>query len=329
MSVKKDLLETLEKNRGKYCSGEELAQLFQVSRAAIWKAVGQLKQEGYEIKAVQNKGYFLEENCDLISEQGIRAALKEECQTIPIVIKKEMTSTNIEAKQAAALKPIHGMLFVAEQQTAGRGRRGRSFVTLKGKGIYMSLVLCPDVQSSDVIYLTTAASVAVVRAIQKLTGIETGIKWVNDIYKNGKKLCGILSEAVTDCESGQIDSIVVGIGINFSIDTQTIPEELKHIETALYEEDKEDIKGITRNQLIAEVVNQMLSLCKELSSHSFITEYKEHSILLGKEIDVIDGENQKRAKAVDIDEQGGLVVEYPDGKRQILHTGEVSIRKCS
>ncbi len=329
MSVKEDLLETLEKNRGKYCSGEELAQLFQVSRAAIWKAVGQLKQEGYEIKAVQNKGYFLEENCDLISEQGIRLALKKEYQTIPIVIKKEMTSTNIEAKQAAALKPVHGMLFVAEQQTAGRGRRGRSFVTLQGKGIYMSLVLCPDVQSSDVIYLTTAASVAVVRAIQKLTGIETGIKWVNDIYKNEKKLCGILSEAVTDCESGQIDCVVVGIGINFSIDTKTIPEELRNIVTALYEEDKEDSKGITRNQLIAEVVNQMLSLCKELSSHSFLTEYKAHSILLGKEIDVIDGENQKRAKAVDIDEQGGLVVEYLDGKRQVLHTGEVTIRKCS
>lgn len=193
----------------------------------------------------------------------------------------------------------------------------------------MSLVLCPDVQSSDVIYLTTAASVAVVRAIQKLTGIETGIKWVNDIYKNEKKLCGILSEAVTDCESGQIDCVVVGIGINFSIDTKTIPEELRNIVTALYEEDKEDSKGITRNQLIAEVVNQMLSLCKELSSHSFLTEYKAHSILLGKEIDVIDGENQKRAKAVDIDEQGGLVVEYLDGKRQVLHTGEVTIRKCS
>lgn len=326
MSVKKALLETLEKNRGRYCSGEELAEAFQVSRAAIWKAVGQLKQEGYEIKAVKNKGYLLEENCDLISEEGIRASLRGEYQMIPMVIKEEMTSTNIEAKQAAAVKAEHGALFVAKRQSAGRGRRGRSFATLEGKGIYMSLVLCPNVSGSDVIYLTTAASVAVVRAIQKITGMETEIKWVNDIYWNQKKICGILSEAVTDCESGQIDSVVVGIGINFTVKTESIPEDLKGIVGALYEEG-EDTKGITRNQLIAETVNQMLSLCNELPSHSFLEEYKRHSMVLGSYVDVINGTNHKPARAVDIDERGGLIVEYLDGKREILHTGEVSIRK--
>lgn len=324
MPLKNEIVKALEKNRGKFLSGEELAKIFGVSRAAVWKAVSQLKQEGYVIEAVPNRGYILSENCDLLSEEGIRSWLWKQYQTIPISLWKETDSTNREAKQAAASGAEHGALFVAERQRLGRGRRGRSFATLEGKCIYMSVLLRPDVAGSDLIYLTTAASVAVYRAVQKVTGFKTGIKWVNDIYLDGKKLCGILSEAVTNCESGEIDSVVVGIGINFNVHPENIPEELKDIVCALYNGNSAQV---TRNCLIAEITSQLLSLCEELASRSFLSEYKENSIVIGSDIFILDGTSAKEARAVDIDENGGLVVKFPDGSVQVLHTGEVSIRK--
>lgn len=324
MSVKQDILKILENNKGTYFSGEELASQFLVSRAAIWKAVKQLKEQGYKILAVQNKGYCLAIENDVLSEEGIRTELKEEYKQLPIIILKKTTSTNQEAKQAAVSGTEKEMIFLANYQSHGKGRRGRSFFSIDGKCIYLSILLKPKAKAEDLVLITTAASVAVYRAIIKITGFETQIKWVNDIYLRDKKICGILTEAVTGCESGIIESVVVGIGINFNIKSEKIPEELKDIIGALYFGDS---KGITRNQLIAEIVNQLIPLSNELETHSFIEEYKKHSMILGHNILVIDGSKEKEAIAVDIDENGGLEVEYKDGTKQILHTGEVTIRK--
>lgn len=323
MSVKLNVLKKLEENRGFYFSGEELAASLSVSRAAVWKAIKQLEVEGYRIDAVPNKGYCLASNNDMISVEGIRTYLSLANKELELLVDKVTESTNKNAKIGAIHGGKHGDVYVAEEQTAGRGRRGRSFVSLKGNGIYMSMILKPQVNSGNVVLITTAASVAVHRAILKVTGKIAQIKWVNDLYYNNKKICGILTEAVTDCESGMIDSIILGIGINFNTKEEEIPKELQDIVGTIYQGDS---GNVTRNELIAEVINQVLSLCSDLNDTSFLEDYRTYSMVIGKEIMVIGGDEPRKAKAMQIMDNGGLFVVYEDGREEILCTGEVSIR---
>ena len=323
MSVKKDVLNCLEQNRGTYVSGEELASTLFVSRTAIWKAIKQLENEGHKIEATPNKGYCLLEENDVLSEEGIRLYLANEYRNIPILLEKETTSTNQLAKIAVTNGATHGSVFLAEKQTNGRGRLGRSFLSLDGSGIYMSVILKLNASASDAIYITTAASVAVYRGIKKVTNKDVEIKWVNDLYYEGKKVCGILTEAVTDLETGMIDSVVLGIGINYNVDTNNIPIELQEIAGALY---SGTTHNVTRNQLIAEILNQVFVLCTNMKDKNFIKEYKEHSMILGSDIWVINGNQKESAKAIDINDNGGLVVEFMDKSKRTLNSGEVSIR---
>lgn len=324
MSVKSSVLKKLEENRGNYFSGETLAKELQVTRASVWKAVKQLEQEGYEILAVQNRGYCLAEYADHLSEEGIRAYLPKEQAGIDIHVFRETTSTNTIAKQAAASGAKEGQLFVADVQTAGRGRRGRSFFSVPGGMICMSLLMRPKLQASDAVFLTTATCVAVHRAIRNVTGIITEIKWVNDLYYQGKKVCGILTEAVTDCETGIVDCIIPGIGINFNIAPEQFPAELKEIAGALYNGDGRIL--VTRNQLIAEIVVQLANVLEDLGHRDFLKEYRAHSMLIGKTILVMTEPKPLEAVAVDIDENGGLVIELADGTRRVLNSGEVTVR---
>lgn len=324
MSVKSDVLTKLEENRGNYFSGEQLAEELQVSRSAVWKAMKQLEKEGYEILAVPNRGYCLPENIDVISEEGIRTFLPQEYQERKIVVYRETTSTNTLVKQAANDGAKEGLVIVAENQTAGRGRRGRGFVSVPGGNICMSLLLRPQLSAGDAVFITTAACVAVHRAIRSVTGIVTDIKWVNDLYYRGKKVCGILTEAVTDCETGRVDCVIPGIGINFNIAPEQFPEELREIAGALYENDRRI--AVTRNQLVAQVIVQLDRIAGNLSDHSFLEEYREHSMLLGQNIWVMTQGEPVAAVARDIDENGGLVIEYEDGRRAVLNTGEVTVR---
>ncbi|MBE5961312.1 MAG: biotin--[acetyl-CoA-carboxylase] ligase [Lachnospiraceae bacterium] len=326
MSVKQDVLTKLEHSRGQFFSGEELARELDVSRTAVWKAIKQLEVEGYEIHAVPNKGYCLSLNTDVISTEGIRASLLKEWKDCAITTYKETGSTNQNAKLAAAEGAEHGSLFVAEAQTNGRGRRGRVFETPKGNGIYMSILLKPQMEAADAIYMTTAASVAVRRAIKKVTGKETLIKWVNDLYFEEKKVCGILTEAVTDIQTGMVDSIILGIGINFNMPEDAFSEEIKHVAGSLYHGENVEV---TRNQLVAEIFNQVMELCMNKDDRSFIEEYKKYSFILGEEIVILSADGNIPAKAVDITDFGGLVVELLDGTRKTISSGEVSIRKQS
>lgn len=321
MSVKTNVLKTLEENRGFFFSGEELATKLEVSRAAVWKAIKELEKEGYSIDAVPNRGYCLAGNSDIISVEGIQTYLKR--KDLPITVTRVTASTNQDAKICAAAGGTHGSLFVTEEQTAGRGRRGRSFVSIKGKSIYMSIILKPQVHAENIVLITTAASVAVYRAIEMVTGKKTQIKWVNDIYYQTKKICGILTEAVTDCESGTIDSVIVGIGINFNFKREAIPEELKDIVGSLFDGDS---GTTTRNELIAEVVNQLLFLCDHLEEKEFLEDYKINSLVIGKEVNVIGTFGTKSAMAMGIESNGGLRVKYEDGSQEVLCTGEITIR---
>ncbi len=322
MSVKEQVLKALEEHKGESLSGEALAESMGVSRAAIHKAIKALRQEGYQIEAVTNKGYRLPASSDMLSAQGIGACLSPNLQDLPIHVYKTVDSTNNVAKKLALEGAVHGTTVLAFHQSQGKGRLGRTFISPANTGIYMSILLKPAFNMSRSVLVTTAASVAVVRAIEKICGTQAQIKWVNDIYVNGKKICGILTEAITDFESGQIQYLILGIGINCS--TKEFPEDLLEIAGALEGD-------FSKNQLAAEVLNQVLPLMDHLESEAFIDDYKAHSLVIGKEIKVYKGGYSgeipgRAARAMGIDRNGGLRVLYSDGSQETLSTGEISIR---
>lgn len=324
MSVKSDILRILEQHRTCPISGESIAGQLNVSRAYVWKAIKQLREAGYQIDATPNLGYILNQDTDVISAEGITPLLKPAYQTFPIFTYKTIDSTNTEAKKKAVDGAAHGTVLISEEQTAGRGRRGRNFHSQGGLGIYISFVLRPDLTVQDSVLITTAASVALNRAIEQVTGIETQIKWVNDLYYEQKKVSGILTEAVTDCDTGCIDSLVLGIGINFYRDPSTVPEELREIVGSLYAERPNDV---TRNQLCGALINQVMDLCGHLADRSFLAEYKAKSLVLGQRILVIGSGDGVPATALDIDSNGGLIVQLDSGETKTLNSGEISIRK--
>ena len=336
MSTKGNVLKALEENKGLTVSGEELASQLNLSRASIWKAIQELRKEGYRIDAITNKGYCLSQDSDVLSIEGILPHVTGPFMSDRIHVYKSVESTNLTAKRMALDGAPYGTVVIAEEQTKGRGRMGRSFYSPPSSGIYMSFILEPRFDTAKSVLITTAASVAVCIAIEKVTGIPCQIKWVNDIYIGEKKICGILTEAVTDFESGHIDYIVLGIGINYSTAQAAFPKELSGIAGSLFDGEKQTCDdNISRNRLIAEVINQVSDINSRLESREFISDYKSRSFVIGKEILIIptiraDKERNLtegiRATAEDIDGDGGLVVRYPDGSSSTLNSGEISIR---
>ena len=326
MSTKSKVLNILESNRGKAVSGQDLAEKMGISRTAINKAVKSLRKEGFPIMASPRRGYTLSNQSDVLSIPAIRAHLIPETAEIPIELFKSVTSTNDKARELATFDssiPSRAVV-IANEQTAGRGRLGRSFYSPADTGIYMSFLIKPEFDITHAGLITTAAATAVVAAIEKLTDAEPEIKWVNDVYLNNKKICGILTEAVSDFESGTIQYLVVGIGINCS--TKNFPKELAEQGGSLTDSDE----AFFRNALVAEVINQFIPLTHHLEKRKFLDSYRKHSMVIGKEIMVykggIDNGEGRAARAEDIDDNGGLVVEYDDGTKETLATGEISIR---
>lgn len=377
MTVKSEVLRTLEENRGISFSGEALAERLGISRAAVWKAITSLRNEGYEITAGTNRGYLLAQSNDLLSEEGIRHYLSDSNRSLPLHVFKVLESTNLTAKKLALEGAVHGTAVIANQQTKGRGRLGRSFYSPPSSGIYLSILLKPNFDISKSVLVTTAASVAVARAVKNICNIEAQIKWVNDVYVNNLKICGILTEAVTDFESGNIEYIALGIGVNCCMPESGFPEDLsgKVGSLNLFKGDESSCDegsafgNFSRNSLIGEIINQVMSIYENIENREFISEYRERSLLLGREIQVIKGGSSASslnsakdssasardsscsakessdfstdsscfakassapsglsAIALDIDNDGCLLVEYEDGTREVLNTGEISIR---
>lgn len=317
MSLKQEVLANLEAAQGRDLSGQELAHKLGVSRNAIWKAIQSLRQEGYQISSATNRGYCLKEENDLLSAEVIRAALAPGYQDTKILLYKEIDSTNNEAKRLLSQYPGEKLLLLADQQSQGRGRQGRSFFSPARSGLYMSLVIHPQSQLSNALSITTMSSVAVARAIRQLTGLEAQIKWVNDLYLHGRKICGILTEAVSDFETGTLQSLVIGIGVNLSTE---FPEELAKVGGSL------EVAGLRRNALAAEIVNQLLPLAADLSDHSYLEDYRRYSLVLGKQINYFVRGEAHPATALAIDEDGGLLVRLENGEEMTLSSGEISIR---
>lgn len=316
MSVKSTVLEILEQNRNTDISGQVMAAKAGVGRNSVWKAINALRADGYDIVSATNKGYRLSPDCDIISAEGIGVNMETK---IPVFTYKTTDSTNVQAKLFLAQNKCDRALFAAEEQTAGRGRLGRSFYSPYGTGIYMSYVFSPNTEVANAVSVTAAASVAVVDALEKLCGVHPMIKWVNDIYLDNKKLCGILTEAVTNCETGIAEHIIIGIGINFS--TEGFPREIKRNVCSL-----PSSVGVTRNALIACISDNLSELSDDLENKSFFNAYREHMLVLGKDITYYENGKAHRAHAVDVDCSGGLVVCDGDGNERILRSGEITVR---
>jgi len=322
MSVKNEVLYVLEQYKGESISGQELADRLNVSRNSIWKAINSLKAEGYSIKGVPNKGYSLSSLSDLLSEEGIRPFLREGYTDIPITVYKSVDSTNTRARLLTMEGFTQGTVILAEEQTKGRGRMGRSFYSPAESGIYMSIILKPQMNISDSILITSAAAVAVCLAIDKFSNQEAKIKWVNDIFIGDKKVCGILTEATTDMENGSINSVIVGVGIN--VKTENFPAEIQDIAGSVFDTDK-DIS--IRNQLSAEIINNILSISKKITDRSIIEIYREKSMIIGENIRYLKNNQWFEGYAEGIDDNGGLMVYRSDGNKEILRSGEISVRK--
>lgn len=319
MSTKDDVLALLA-NAEAPVSGERLARKLNVTRNAVWKAVEQLRREGYAVEAATNRGYRLIEAPDRISVAEIRRWLDPGEIGGRMELHRTLDSTNTRAKALAANGAPHGFLVIAESQTGGKGRMGRAFFSPEHSGVYMTYVLRPRMPAEKAVMLTSMAAVAVARAIETVADVEVGVKWVNDLYINARKVCGILCEASMDFETGQLEYAVLGIGVNVA--AMQFPEELSAIATSI---ENECGKPVSRNRLIAEISNQINALYGQLESLEFMAESRRRSIVIGRDVQVVRGGTSFGAKALDIDDQGRLVIRTADGVSRV-NSGEVSLK---
>lgn len=367
MSTKSTILQILSSSKGGAAvSGEELAQQCGVSRAAVWKAVNALREEGFEITGTTNGGYVLDSS-DVLTTEAVSSAFNAgfpQFAGARIEAFKEIDSTNIQAKrwlsECGSLRNADGELtpagknysnavIVAEKQTAGRGRSGRTFVSPAKTGIYLTVIYAPKGGITDPAKITAFSAVAVCRAIKKLYGIQPSIKWINDIFYKGKKICGILTEGTTNFETGIIEAAVIGIGVNIEDNAEAFGGELSKVAggllggTAAREggtgtkagctgTSNATLHSVTRAQLAAQIAGETLQVLSE-PADQVIAEYKVLSFIIGREVEVhtlIDSaQGIYKATAVDIDQNAALVVQLPDGTRRRLISGEVSLKSES
>lgn len=327
MGIKSQVLSCLEDNRGGYLSGAAIAGQLGVSRNAVWKAVRALQQEGHQIQAVTNKGYCLSEEDAVLSREGIAKSLRGAAAGLRLEVRGEVTSTNTVLKQQAEAGELEGNVLVAERQTMGKGRSGRSFYSPEVSGVYFSILLRPQFSPQESLLITTAAAVAVAEAVDAVAGTDAEkamIKWVNDVYFRGKKVCGILTEASVDFESGGLAYAVLGIGINVNDPQGGFPEEIREVAGSLY--GKDVCGGAIRNRLVAETLNRFMRYYETLTSRSFMDEYRCRSVVIGRVVEAYDQKHSRLVKVLGIDDDAALLVEEADGSRARLTTGEVRIR---
>lgn len=326
MSTKEAVLHLLQAQKGQAISGEELASQLQKSRTAIWKAVQALRNDGHQIESVTNKGYTLITEYTPLSSSIIQRRLQEQGIDWYIETMSSTTSTNDLAKQYANHHQ-QAAVFICEEQTAGRGRLGRSFISPARKGLYLSIVVFPNGSFQDVSLITCATAVAAAQALEGYLSAPIDIKWVNDLYRNGKKVGGILTEAISDFESRQVQALIIGIGLNLIDDNIAFPTELQDIVGSIFGNAEElSAAQFNRNQFVADFLVRWVHYYQDLQQNNILEEYRTRSLVLGREIRVIQGTQQFLAKAIAITDNGHLVVQTEQGQTQELSYGEVSIR---
>ncbi len=319
MDTKQQVLGELLRQSGTPVSGQELADRLGLSRTAVWKAVAQLQKDGYSIEALPRRGYTLAQGQDVLTAEE---TAQYRVSGAPVVVEKVLVSTNLTAKELAAKGAESGTVVIAHAQTGGRGRRGRSFSSPPGTGLYLSVILRSGLSMQAAAQVTSASAVAVCRVFSRLYGKELSIKWVNDLYTpQGKKCCGILTEAAADMESGGVDYLVVGIGCNLYEPEGGFPEELRDVAGAVFERGE----PVCRARLAAAIADEVLALCQSLPDVSFMQEYRARNLVPGRDIWILQNGERRPAHAVSITDEGHLTVQTEQGIEEISF-GEVSVR---
>ncbi|PKM68864.1 MAG: biotin--[acetyl-CoA-carboxylase] ligase [Firmicutes bacterium HGW-Firmicutes-2] len=320
--MKNQILNTLM-TRKEYVSGESLSETLGVSRTAIWKAIHKLKDEGYEIEAIPNRGYrLIMETADLV-ESAILLHLEKESRFTTIKVYESLDSTNSEAKRLKVNKTMDEGLIIAKEQTAGKGRRGKLWASVKDEGIWASLVLVPDIPPMIASMLTLIAGLSAAMAIEEKTGLEVGIKWPNDLVISGKKVCGILTEMST--EADYIQHVVVGIGIN--VNQKIFDENLKDIATSLQIELGREVNRV---EILSTFLNHFEKLYEKflkIMDLSFMIEkYNQMCVNVDQELKIIEHGEIKQVTGIKVTNQGSLMVRNKEGNTEIIYAGDVSVR---
>lgn len=316
MTVKEKILSELESASGKHVSGQALAQKLGVSRQAVWKGIKSLLADGYVIEANSGKGYALQRAGDFLSAERVREQLSPSLQALEIQVFDVLDSTNTYAKKLAADGTEKDALIIAKQQTAGRGRCGHSFYSPDKGGLYMSILLKPQKSFVDVSLYTVCAANAVCAAIESLCGKNPQIKWVNDIFLDGKKICGILTEATLNMESGVTDSVIIGVGVNVS--TADFPDDIAQIAGSL--------DGTATRSRLAAAVTEGLYNELSLQPEEIIARYRNRSLVIGKEVTFVRNGEGFAAVATGIADNGELEVRLKSGETLLLNSGEISVK---
>ena len=322
MNIKQTLLNTLAEADGGYISGAAIAEKLGVSRNAVWKTVKALEADGFVIESVTSKGYRLSADSNRISADLIAPLLTTKEIGRNMQVFSEIGSTNTAAKKLASERVPDGTVIIADKQTEGRGRMGRSFESPSGTGIYMSLVLYPKFGLECAPLITSAAACAVAEAIDEVCGCDVSIKWVNDLYLNGRKICGILTEASLGLEMKNLDHAVIGIGVNVRSVRNVFGEELGNIATSI--EDETGVKA-DRNVLCGAMLNKLEHYLEMVESREFLNEYRRRELLTGNTITANVGGNTLTGMAMGIDDNANLIIKLPDGKLKKLGSGEASL----
>lgn len=324
---KSDILSLLRSSKD-YVSGQQLCRQFGVSRTAVWKAINQLKEDGYEIEAVSHKGYRLLQSPDVLSESEMSSRLTTKWAGQTLHYLKETGSTNIDAKRCAQDGEPHGTVVIAEKQDAGRGRRGRSWQSPPGSAIYMTIMLKPEFVPDKASMLTLVMALSVADAIAEKTALPAGIKWPNDVVVHGKKVCGILTEMEMNVELGYIQYVVIGVGINVNNNSpEEFPEEIRDKATSLKIESG---LQISRAELLECVLSHFEknydTFVRTLDLSLLMEAYDARLLNLNKEVTVLDPKGDYTGVARGINKTGELLVERDGGEIVTVYAGEVSVR---
>lgn len=300
-----------------YLSGQEIAQKLNLSRTAVWKAINTLKEAGYQIEGKPRVGYRFNDN-NKLSEAGIRKYLASDLD-LDFEIYDTIDSTNTRCSQVASAQTItKPLVVIADTQSKGHGRYGRNFSSPKGSGIYLSILLVNTDPDFNPGLLTTAAAIAVTRTVEKLLHVDCKIKWVNDVLVDNKKITGILTEGVADLENQLLKNIIVGTGINYLTDPRTFPDDIKDRAGSLIEYVQKT--GISRNQFIAQYLNEFFNLYPDYKKAGFMDEYRKHSNTIGKDVVINRSGQITTGHVATIDNEGRIVL----SSGQIISSGEVT-----
>lgn len=310
MKTSENILNLLEERLGDFFSGEEIARKLGISRAAVWKGIEELRKRGYSIRAMTKRGYSLSAETDVLSPEGIRKHLVPELAAIRITLFDSVGSTNDLLRQHVQTNPSSWTVFLAHEQTAGRAKQGNSFFSPRGTGLYLSLFIRPEkCPLSQVISLSAAAALAACRAIESVTEEKAEIKWVNDVYVRGKKVCGILTEGEVRIEEGGLDYAIIGVGINVYQPIDGFPSSPNSDLSFLF--DKPRPGG--RNRLAAAFLNNFFRFESEQEREKIIQEYRRRNFLIGRRVTLMDGDSSQQVQILDVDNDCALRVKASNG----------------